>query len=129
LKSLEAARPCWVLGHRIDATRFNEFVGDADAAADAIQKLIAQFPEDDEEAIQRISDSLNRIARLGYVKPSGFLDLAGAAQLVSVILTSVYPKRFVDFRHGRWDSLANTLGYETIPSSASYGKRLIWAGR
>jgi hypothetical protein len=41
----------------------------------------------------------------------------------------VYPKRFVDFRHGRWDSLANIFGYETIPSSTSYGKRLIWAGR
>lgn len=124
----DVARQSWVLGHRMDAIRFNEFVSQTDKAANAIEKLLDSFPEDDKAIVERIDEWLETIVKTGYVKSSGSHDWAGAAQLASLILTSVYPKKFVDFRPKRWYSLAGTFGYEILPSSATYGEKLVWAG-
>jgi hypothetical protein len=123
----EAARQSWVLRHKMDAIRFNEFVN-ADGATRAIQELMSGFPSDERGAVERINESLVQIADLGYERSPGSFDWAGAAQLMSVVLTSLHPKRFVDFRQNRWSSFAKIFGYELPPSGATYGERLVWAG-
>lgn len=125
-----AARTCWALGGKFDAIRFNEFVSKGRSASDAILELIENFPASDEEATERIDDFVTKAVELGYSKPTGSADWAGAALLASVILTALYPNRFVDFRQARWIKFAEALDYEHMPyGEKRYGERLIWAGK
>ncbi len=125
----EAVRECWALSDRFVSIRFNRFINKPGGAATTIKGLIRDFPDEDKKAAERINNSLAEIVDLGYRDPSGNRDWAGAALLASVILTSVYPKRFVDFRQNRWSELADVFGYQKPTSSVSYGDRLIWAGQ
>jgi hypothetical protein len=124
------AHKCWALGGRYDLIQFGEFIGKRELAVDAIDELIRDFPNHDEEAIKRIDSFVERAVQLGYLKPSGSADWAGAALLTSVLLTSLYPKRFVDFRQSRWIRFAKRFAYNHPPSGERrYGEKLIWAGR
>lgn len=52
-----------------------------------------------------------------------------AALFASVLLTSVFPDKFVDFRQNRWLNLANLFDLEPAPVGASYGELFYWGGR
>jgi hypothetical protein len=124
-----AARQCWVLGGQFYAIRFNEFINHGGAAAAAIQSLIDGFPDDMDEAIKRIDDFVADAIELGHSTPSGGSDLAGAAMLASLILTALYPNRFVDYRRKRWRRLAKAFGYERLPIGKTHGAWLVWASQ
>ncbi|MBA7528028.1 hypothetical protein ES705_20211 [subsurface metagenome] len=129
-KISNAARNCWALGGRYDLIHFGDFITKDESAGAAIERLVRAFPADDTEAIMRIDHFVDQAVHLGYSKPSGSADWAGAALLSSVILTSVYPDRFVDFRQSRWIRFAKTFGYHHPPSGERhFGEKLIWAGK
>jgi len=122
-------RNCWVMAGQFDGIRFNRFISNGSQATASIRQLIENFPEDDKNASKRIEEFLESAVLLGFSTPSNSFDWAGAASLASLILTSLYPSRFVDFRRERWKRYAETFGYEQLPSSASRGDWVIWAGK
>lgn len=124
-----AARKCWVMAGRFDAIRFSRFIGGGRSAANAVQQLISDFPEADEEAIERLNSFIAMAVRLGFSKPSGAADRPGASQLASLVLTTLYPARFVDFRRERWRRFAKTFGYHQPSSGVTYGEWVAWAGK
>jgi hypothetical protein len=125
----EVARKCWALGGQFDSIRFRRFVDKESRAILTIQDLISDFPATDRDAAIRIDDFVTEAVALGYAKPDGSRDWAGAAQLASVILTALYPKRFVDFRQTRWHEFAKAFEYDySPPGGKGYGSKLIWAG-
>jgi hypothetical protein len=128
-KFSETARSCWALGGKFDAIRFNSFVSKGQSATKVIQELISNFPETDDEAIKRIDKFVSDVVGLGYSREKSS-DWSGAALLASVILTALYPKRFVDFRQSRWYKFAQTFGYEhPLSKEKFFGEKLIWSGK
>jgi hypothetical protein len=126
----KAARACWALGGRYDLIRFGDFIGKGALSGAAIQQFITEFPEGDIEAIKRIDTFIDQAVHLGYSKPTGSADWAGAALLGSVILTSFFPNRFVDFRQSRWNKFAKEFGCDHPQyGEKHYGEKLIWAGK
>ncbi len=107
--------------------RFNRFVKHS-RAPETIIGFIKDF-SDDADAIERIDDFVEKAIKLGISKKPKGSDKAGAAQLASLILTSLYPNKFVDFRKNRWVRLAINLKYPFPDSNVTYGDWLIWAGR
>lgn len=128
LRFAEAARESWTLGHQIDAIRFGQFIQGEAEATEALTVLVRDFPTDDAGAINRINRFVDRAVELGYTKPEGGVDRAGAALLASVILTSIHPDRYVDFRKTRWQRFAEAFGIKLPVPGASYGELLTWAG-
>ena len=125
-----AAAKCWALGHTQDQTRLSQFAK-ASGSGDLVESLIDRFPENDEAAAQRIDTFVTNAIDHGYHHPTeNSRFFASAALLASVILTSLHPKRFVDFTHDRWKVVATRLKQEPpSPGSKDYGSRMIWAGR
>ena len=124
-----SARNCWVMAGQFDGTRFNRFINHGSKATAAIRFLIQNFPENDTNTSKRIDEFLEKAVLLGFSTPSNTSDWAVAASLASLILTSLYPSRFVDFRRERWKRYAKTFGYEQLPPGASRGDWVIWAGK
>jgi hypothetical protein len=122
-------RKCWVMGGRFDATRFNRFINHGAKATASIRFLIEDFPKDDTNASKRINEFLERAVLLGFSTPAKTSDWAGAASLASLILTSLYPSRFVDYRYRRWEKYAKTFGYEQPPAKSPHGDWVVWAGK
>lgn len=128
-KFSDVARTCWALGGKFDSIRFNRFVDKGSLAVSTIQDLINNFPVDDGQIAKRIDDFVVDGVKLGYANQEGKADRAGAALLASVILTSLYPKQFVDFRQTRWYEFAKSFGYDSsVSTEKGYGSKLIWAG-
>lgn len=125
-----AARDCWAIGGRFDLIRFGNFLNKNNSAITAIERLIITFPEEDKEAIKRINNFIDQAVHLGYTTLSGSADMAGAALLGSVMLTSMFPERFVDFRQSRWNTFAKRFSYSHPQSGqGNYGEKIIWAGK
>jgi len=124
-----AVHNCWVMGYQFDSIRFNTFISNGGQTTATIRLLIENFPEDDTHASKRIQEFVESAVLLGFSTPSNSFDRAGAASLASLLLTSLYPSRFVDFRRERWKKFAETFGYEQLPPGASHGDWVIWAGR
>jgi len=123
-------RECWAVGARSDQIEFVTFVYDEKAATSAIHTLIKNFPENDAEAAARIDDFIDEAVRLGYKNAKDVPDRSAAAAFCSVLLTSVFPERFVDFRQGRWIKFSKELKYDLpFPTKDGYGDKIIWAGR
>ena len=121
-------RGCWAQGHPIESTRLNIFLKTGSSAA-AVANLVRHFPTSDREAASRIDSFVKRAVQVAYKVPKGGPDRAGAALLASVLLTSLEPGRFVDFRRKRWREMARTLGYKyEFPLTDNYGKWLVEAG-
>jgi hypothetical protein len=119
---------CWALGGQFNLIRFTRFVRNGSGARDCIQALIENFPDSHEGAMQRIDAFVQQAVELGYRSPTGS-DRAGAGLLASVILTAVFPDRFVDFRAERWRKFATMLGSDcSTLNTQSYGQKLIWSG-
>jgi len=126
----QVARKCWALGGQFDRIRFNQFIDNGDLAAGTIQNLIDKFPDEDPLAKERIDNFVTEAINLGYVdKPRGSSDRSGAALLASLILTALYPDRFVDYRQTRWSKLAQRFHYSLFTPGASYGEQIIWVGK
>ncbi len=121
------AKNCWVLKQQFDATRFGRFANNR-SASQAVKDLMHEFPIDSKKAAKRINDFISRAIKIGISTQSG-PDQAGAAQLASLILTSLFPKRFVDFRRNRWARLGENLKYPIPQSKMTYGEWLVWAGQ
>lgn len=124
---VSAAHETWALGHKIGAIRFNQFVEKQTGAQQALKLLAQDFPYDKAEAIGRIDRFVERAIELGYRNPKGGADRAGAALLASVVLTSVYPNRYVDFRKNRWTKFVGVFGLSLPAHGANYGELLTWA--
>jgi hypothetical protein len=124
----KATRKCWVMAGRYDGMHFNEFVREESRAANTIQQLHENFPQERQKAAKRIEAFIESAVELGFRKPKGSSDWAGAAQLASLILTTLYPSRFVDYRRERWKRFADKFGCEQLPSVATHSEWLIWAG-
>ncbi|HYA43734.1 MAG TPA: hypothetical protein VEF34_20720 [Syntrophobacteraceae bacterium] len=127
---MQAISESWALGARQDIIHFKNLIKTGDSARDAIERLIRVFPNGETEACKRIDDFVGYAVKNGYHKPSGHSDWAGAALLASIILTCIYPHRFVDFRQSRWNSFAQAFGYyHPTFGEGHYGEKLISAGR
>jgi len=117
---------CWAAGGRFDAIRLGQFLNDRRSTT-AIARLVRAFPRRENKAVARIDDFVRRAVSLGYKTPSGGNDFAGAALLASVLLTSLEPKRFVDFRKRHWSAMAKVFGYR-LPEAESTGEAMVRAG-
>jgi hypothetical protein len=117
---------CNALYGRFDAIRLSNFLRDRRSIR-LSAALIQRFPRRDREAAKRIDAFVDRAVRLHYRTPEGGDDSAGAALLASVLLTSAYPDRFVDFRASRWTKWVTELG-SMLPSGGTYGELLIQTG-
>jgi hypothetical protein len=127
-KLAEIARNCYVLGNRFDAIRFNNFINTGLEAETVIHELIDDFPVQDEKIAPRIDNFIAKAVKIAYTDPQKNFDFAGAACLSSLLLSALYPERFVDFRQKRWFEFATQLDYPLPKSKATYGEKLIWAG-
>jgi len=116
-------RDCYALGGQFDAIRLNAFLGDRHAA-EAVSHLVLNFPRSDGEAAKRIDAFVERAVRLGFKDATGGEHPAGAALLASVLLTTLVPKRFVEYRHKHWAEFAKSLDYP-MPEAPGYGEAII----
>lgn len=125
---LEVAQESWPLGGRFVLIRLSEFLKNQQRSKRIIQKLIKNFPETDNGAIKRIDDFIEDAVSNGYVNAKNMPDRSGAALLSSVILTSLFPDRFVDFRISRWGEFYKIFN-DDIPfqENDTYGERIVWA--
>ena len=126
----EVIRHCWALGSRYDIIHFEEFSKEKDAAVLTIQTLIKDFPQDDAQVAARIDAFTDEAVRLGYQDKKGSPNRSAAAALCSVLLTALFPDRFVDYRQRRWRDFAQKVGYDSsFPATGSYGQSIVWAGQ
>ena len=127
----EVIKNCWAATAKIEFIRFKRFTEKekGQRAIQAIQTLVENFPQDDAEAAVRIDAFIDSAVRLGYKDINDSPDRAGAAALCSVLLTSLFPDRFVDFKQRRWKKFARTLNYDIpYPGGEGYGRAILWAG-
>lgn len=124
-----ALQDCWALSGRFNAIRLNGFLSHQEQSQRAIRDLVINFPRDDSSATSRIDTFVDTATQFGYRTPQGAADLAGAALLASVLLTSCVPSRFVDFRQTRWKKFISGLRLP-VPFDAhhSYGEMLVGCG-
>jgi hypothetical protein len=113
--------------YRFDAIHLNNFLADRRSQA-AVVNLVKNFPKADDDAANRIDDFVESATNIAYYKPQGGKDYAGAALLASVMLTSLEPDRFVDFRQKRWVEFAEAFNYH-FPETDSKGEWLVQVGR
>ncbi len=123
-----AARECWALGGRWDKIHFDAFIAKGSETSEAIESLIRDFPKDDNAAAKRIDSFIRDAVNLGFSKPKGNSDWAGAAQVASLVLTAVNPERFADYRQLRWKKFAEAFDYPTPPAGSTHGDWIVWAG-
>jgi len=120
---------CWASGSRFDIIQFGRFTKEEDAEV-LIQTLIKDFPQDDAETAARIDAFTTEAVRLGYQDKKGSPNGSAAAALCSVLLTALFPERFVDYRQSRWRDFAQKIGYDiSFPATGSYGQGIVWAGQ
>lgn len=120
---------CWASGSRFDIIQFGRFTKGEDAEV-LIQTLIKDFPQDDAETAARIDAFTTEAVRLGYQDKKGSPNGSAAAALCSVLLTALFPERFVDYRQSRWRDFAQKAGYDiSFPATGSYGQGIVWAGQ
>jgi len=118
---------CWAYGGRYENIRFKGV--EKDVSKNLIQTLINDFPNNNKDIIERISGFIESIVINGYVNENQKPDRSGAGLLCSVILTSCFPDKFVDFRQSRWKTLANIMEYEISYPTNSHAEGLLWAGK
>ena len=96
------------------------FVENAEDAHDLIRE-IANTSEPDAKAITKWVKQARDI---------GLTDRANAGSVVSILLTALYPERFIDYKEHRTKAFARYFGLSSFQSTATlYGQRVIDAGR
>ena len=75
------------------------------------ERFVNEFPESDEDAASRIDEFVTKIVELLTDSPNEErFSPPDAKILTSVILSSLYPDRFVDYKKKRWIKLTNDIG-------------------
>lgn len=121
---------CWASGSRYQKIRFMRAIENDIKARRAIEKFLENFPADDYSAAERMDIFIGQLIDLGYTNKEGRRDFAGAAAICSLLLTALYPSRFVDFLPTRWRTFAERFDYSpAFPHESSYGEKIIWAGK
>jgi len=124
----ELAKQSWPLGQRFDIIRLSGFLNNPKISEKIIKKLLVNFPESDREAIIRINEFIEDTVVNGYVNEKNRPDRAGAGLLASVILTSVFPERFVDFRTNRWEKFYKIFNDDELESkNDTHGSKIVGA--
>ena len=77
----------------------------------------------------KINQFINDATKIAFKDKIGKRKDANAALFASAILSSVFPKSFVDYRIGRWKWMSGVFDLEPFPDDASVGAKLLWAGR
>ena len=120
---------CWALTEQHQAIRLNRFLGDPINVERMISGFITDFPDKDSCVVDRIDNFIADLITMGFRAPR-YSDYSGAALFTSVLLTSIYPKRFVDFRTAKWEAFAEYFKFELPPNFYDgYGRRIVWAGK
>jgi len=116
----------WVLGNQMDATRRTAFLSNEQAMA-VIRDLIEGVRNDPDGP--SVETFIQKAFDLGYRGEKG-VDNANPAQFASVLLSAVFPDRFVDFRENRWANLHGLITGQTSKyfSNCGYGEKLRRAG-
>jgi len=84
---------------------------DHEKSSQMFNDCIENFPDSEPQQAQRIDKFVDELITLSVDETTGTkLDLANAKLFASVILSSLYPDKFVDFRKSRWKNLARVLG-------------------
>jgi len=125
----KAQRECWTLRGQAISSKIDKFLKDP-KGSEALEMLVNDFPDDtnQRQVAIRINDFIAKANEIGFYNTTrpGY-EASSSALFASVILTSLYPERFVDYRKIRWQKFAGKFGKE-IPQNFDYGNQLIWAG-
>lgn len=119
---------CWALGERFVQLRVSSFLRDEPSATALIRALVRGFPGNDDEASRRIDAFVAGAVDAAFHATTGAPEAAAAALFASVLLSSRFPRRFVDYRKNRWERLASALGADIPPeSTTSHGTRMVFS--
>ncbi len=122
-------KKCSSFSGRHDRGQLDDMLNHEQAARQAIIDLVQFYPESTSDIVHRIDNFVSLAVDLGFWNRSNnSADRARAGLLASLLLTALYPRKFVDFRQERWKAFAELLGYPGPPKGTSYGKKLVWAG-
>lgn len=107
-----------------DAIRRNRFLA-TEAAETDVRTLCGGGPPDAE----RINAFIASAIAHGYANEKGKGSASQVAQFASVLLTSLYPEHFVDFRKSRWNELySNVIGPDDeLLTGSDYGQMALKA--
>lgn len=121
----DQAENCWVVEHHT-FNRLKVFLSNEGYAQNCISRLIDMLPEHPDAIADHIDTFIEDAVAGGFVDEKGYRDLAGAAAVASVLLTTQYPETFVDYpSKRRWERFVQSLGY-ALPSFESHGQRIVW---
>ena len=123
----EIAKQCYTLRGPFFPIRLNRLLEHEHEAKSAISILTQEIPDNSNECAERINKFVVTARLLGFTRPDNKPDNAGAALLASVLLTALYPWKFVDYRTERWYKFADLLTYPKLSLDVSYGEKIVWA--
>ena len=125
-----AAMEAWTLHGQFLPTHVANFFNGGRPARSTLDLLFEGFPEGDEEAADRIDEFVARAVAIGFHGRDGKRNLSGAALLASVLLSSLHPMRFVDYRQTRWANFGRDLGLDLAGCQDwTHGQHIVWSGR
>ncbi len=108
---------------------------DAFLSSDGSEQLIRSLIPSSNVAptADEISDFVRKAAELAFynmVKGRKSYRVAESALFASILLTAVFPDRFVDFRQDRWTWAAKTFGFSDFPprNDRHLGKHVVRTG-
>jgi 5-methylcytosine-specific restriction protein B len=118
----------WVLKNGNEATRRSAFLKNS-KAPEAIEALIDQGAGI--EDMPRIDSFVEQAVACGYTDPAG-TGAADATQFASVLLSALYPDRYVDYRDNRWTALFQLVSKSKrrlYSGAMSNGWKVVCAGK
>lgn len=118
----------WVLKNGNEATRRTTFLKHPNAS-EIIQALVDE--NSGIEELARIETFVENAVACGYTDPNGTGE-ADAAQFASVLLSSLFPDRYVDYRDSRWTKLFQLISKSKkrlYSGSMSTGWKLVSVGK
>jgi len=122
---LEAAiEKCTIVTDMLNwaSTQFHELLANTPEAQVRIDHMIRAVPPDAEGIAQRIDEFID-----DSTQATG-LQRSYAATLASLLLTTAYPDRFVDYStRKQWDDFARALDYGLPATEESHGEWIVWA--
>lgn len=124
---LSHLRNLWPLGAQTDAIIVQEFL--KKQSSDILQKFIDDILENTNA---EIIEKFIKIAVNAGLRPKKGNGKSTCALFTSVLLSAMFPDRFVDFRHKQWDNLfklLNVTNESLFQKKSTYGEKIIEAGR
>ncbi len=114
----------WALGSQYDTTWRTVFLKSVEAP-----EIIDGLLYGEEDDVARIDAFVNAAVEQGYTDSEG-KDQTASAQFASVLLSALYPDRYVDFRAGRWNRLYQlvTNSKQSLCRDGSLGQKIVRAG-